>query len=252
MANNKQTVTLLRKNKQEQVAVLRALGFENVTEATKASLFPIYTKWANGLLDCTIAANRASDGRAFYFTTEEWNLLSNTQKTEYLIRGIRLRSHGMSFVVAISAMTGAAWGAARNVAKVPDYTNSPALYSDRNAEEYNEYILAAQSGDGNTAIELCNSYKAFSQEIDGLEDTTKWVMGTVAYYFEVHRYRDIIEECLAAVFGANTHLLRGDILTCCEYSASQVWGVNLTSGLLYYDYSKTNTSYYYLPISIEA
>jgi len=252
MANNKQTVTLLRKNKQEQVAVLQELGFKNVTESTKASLFPIYTKWANGLLDCTIAANRSSDGKAFYFTTDEWNLLTNTQKAEYLVRGVRLRSHGMSFVVAISAMTGAPWGAAKDVANVPNFTGSTEIYTDRNAEEYNSTIVAAQSGDGNTAIELCNSYKAFTAEIDGLEDTSKWVMGTVAHYMEVHRFRGVIDECLVAVFGTATHLLRGTTMTCCEYSASSMWCVDLTSGRVYYDYSKTATTYNYLPISIEA
>ncbi len=252
MANNKQTVTLLRKNKQEQVAVLKELGFKNVTEMTKASLFPIYVKWANGLLDCTIAVNRVSDGRAFYFTKDEWALLSQNDKLLYLIRGIRLRSHGMSFVMATSAMTGAPWGAANDNSNVPNYQGAGELYSDRDAEEYNEIILAAQSGDGTTAFEQCRDYKAFTAEIDGREDTSKWVIGTVAHYMEIHRYRDEIDECLAVAFGDNTKTPRGIIMTCLEFDATKYWGVTISSGYLYYDYNKSNTSYYYLPISIEA
>ena len=251
MANNRQTVTLLRKNKQEQVAALQALGFENVTVNTKASLFPIYAKWANGLLDCTIAANRASDDKAFYFTKEEWSLMNNTQRSEYLIRGIRLRSHGMSFVIATNVFGGAKWGAVTDVANVPNYTSHSELYKDRNAERYNSLILAAQSGNGNTAIELCHDYMAYSQQIDGRDDSSRWVMGCVAHYVEVHRYRDEIDSCLAVVFGNSyAQQLRGDILTCSEYDASKIWVLNITNGRLYYD-NKNSTSFYYLPISIE-
>lgn len=252
MANNRQTVTLLRKNKQEQVAVLQALGFENVTESTKASLFPIYAKWANGLLDCTIAANRISDDKAFYFTKEEWSLMNNTQRMGYLIRGIRLRSHGMSFVIATNVFGGAKWGAATDNAYVPNYTNSSDLYKDRKAERYNTLLLASQSGNGTTAIELCHDYKAYTQAIDGRDDNSTWVIGCVAHYVEVHRFRDEIDNCLAVVYGNSyAQQLRGEILTCNEYDATRVWGVNITSGRVYYDYSKNSTSFYYLPISIE-
>lgn len=253
MANNKQTVSLLRKNKQEQVAVLQELGFTNVTATTKASLFPIYVKWANGLLDCTIAVNRLSDGRAFYFSKEEWILLPQTTKAQFLIRGIRLRSHGMSFVMAISALTGAPWGPASDIARVPNYQGSGELYSDRKAEEYNQIILSSISnGNGDTAIELCRDYKAFTQEIDGREDTSTWVMGTVAHYMEVQRYRKEIDDCMAAALGEGYRTPRNTIMTCLEYDATKIWCVTLSSGYVYYEYNKTSTSYYYLPISIEA
>lgn len=253
MASNEQTVTLLRQNKQEQVAVLQELGFTNVTETTKASLFPVYVKWANGLLDCTIAVNRLSDGRAFYFTKEEWILLSQADKAQFLIRGIRLRSHGMSFVMAIAALTGAPWGPTGDVSRVPNYQGSGELYSDRKAEEYNATILAALSnGNGNTAIELCRDYKAFTQEIDGREDTSTWVMGTVAHYMEVQRYRAEIDACMAAALGEGYRAPRNNIMTCLEYDATHIWCVTLSNGYVYYDYSKTSTGYYYLPISIEA
>ena len=62
MATNEQSVTLLRINKRAQVDALNSLGYD-LTVGARASEFPDLVRWAAGLLDLTIAANRKSDNR---------------------------------------------------------------------------------------------------------------------------------------------------------------------------------------------
>lgn len=251
MSNNRQTVTLLRKNKQEQVTALQSLGFDKVSENTKASTFPTYVKWANGLLDCTIAVNRKSDGKAFFFAAEEWSLKNYSEQSEYLLRGVRLRAFGLSFVLAAQAGTGATWGVSKDVNDIPNYTSHPSMYFDQNAKEYTDLIVAETSGNGNTAAERCKNYKAFIASADGRDDESEWCMGCICHYVAIQRCRAAIDECLKAGWGASYQVARQNVLTCNEYSASQVWAVNLSTGRTSYDQSKTATTFYYLPICIE-
>ena len=65
---NEQSATLLRLNKQAQVAALNAVGFSDITENSRASEFGQRIKWAAGLLDLTLACNRISDNSKAYFT----------------------------------------------------------------------------------------------------------------------------------------------------------------------------------------
>lgn len=71
---NEQSATLLRLNKQAQVAALNAVGFSDITENSRASEFGQRIKWAAGLLDLNLACNRISDNSKWYFTREEWDL----------------------------------------------------------------------------------------------------------------------------------------------------------------------------------
>lgn len=251
MSNNKQTVTLLRRNKREQVAALQALGFADVTENSKASMFPVYVKWANGLLDCTIAVNRKTDGKAFYFTAEEWSLKNFSQQSEYLLRGVRLRAFGMSFVIAAYGGTGSPWGANKDVYDIPNYTSHPKLYFDKKSQEYTDFAVAETSGDGNTQVERCKNFKAFTASADGIEDESKWCMGCVAHYVAIQRCREAVDACLKAGWGSSYQVPRQNISTINEYSGTQMWYVNLSTGRIYFDGAKTSTGYYYLPISIE-
>lgn len=72
---NEQSATLLRLNKQAQVAALNAVGFSDITENSRASEFGQRIKWAAGLLDLHLACNRISDNSKAYFTAAEWNSL---------------------------------------------------------------------------------------------------------------------------------------------------------------------------------
>ena len=68
---NEQSATLLRLNKQAQVAALNAVGFSDITENSRASEFGQRIKWAAGLLDLNLACNRISDNSKWYFTRED-------------------------------------------------------------------------------------------------------------------------------------------------------------------------------------
>ena len=97
---NEQSATLLRLNKQAQVAALNAVGFSDVTENSRASEFGQRIKWAAGLLDLHLACNRISDNSKWYFTREEWDSLTVTNKQLFIKRGLRIRAHGHSFVIS--------------------------------------------------------------------------------------------------------------------------------------------------------
>ena len=81
---NEQSATLLRLNKQAQVAALNAVGFSDVTENSRASEFGQRIKWAAGLLDLHLACNRISDNSKAYFTAAEWNSLTLANKQLYI------------------------------------------------------------------------------------------------------------------------------------------------------------------------
>lgn len=97
---NEQSATLLRLNKQAQVAALNAVGFSDITENSRASEFGQRIKWAAGLLDLNLACNRISDNSKWYFTREEWDSLTVTNKQLFIKRGLRIRAHGHSFVIS--------------------------------------------------------------------------------------------------------------------------------------------------------
>ena len=67
MSTKEQSVTLLRKNKEAQVAAFQSVGMSGVTVASRASEFGKYIQWAGGLLDLCVACQRLSDGSKWYF-----------------------------------------------------------------------------------------------------------------------------------------------------------------------------------------
>lgn len=82
---NEQSATLLRLNKQAQVAALNAVGFSDVTENSRASEFGQRIKWAAGLLDLHLACNRISDNSKAYLTPRHTLLLPNGTPLRSLI-----------------------------------------------------------------------------------------------------------------------------------------------------------------------
>ena len=97
---NEQSITLLRRNKQEQIEAFKAVGMVDVDENTRASEFAKRIKWAGGLLDLCLACVRIADGSYHYFTHSEWENLNDANKALYVKRGLRVRAEGHSFVMA--------------------------------------------------------------------------------------------------------------------------------------------------------
>lgn len=235
MASNEQSVTLLRINKRAQVDALNSLGF-NLTEGARASLFPELVKWTAGLLDVTIAANRKSDNRKFFFTLDDWQSLSSAEQNLFLLRGVRVRAWGTSFIVAPDNITNKAWGSAKSVPAAHSFSAKKDLYRYFMADEATQTIIEAYtdvaSGSvvGAPAAEAAAAYKAFTLERDGLDDDTQWCLPTQAHLVIMFRFRTEIEAVISAVWSNDFKFLDQLYWSSCNYDNNQAYRVRFESG----------------------
>lgn len=239
MASNEQSVTLLRRNKVAQVEALNALGFK-LSESARAADFPMYLKWGSGLLDVNVAANRKSDNKKFFFTKEEWQSLSETEKANFLLRGIRVRAHSASFVVGFVLLTARRWGPNIQVEDAHNVTNKRDLYKWWDA--YNETVkvrnfLQGKSDDncaGAPAAEAALAYKAFTLASDGIEDDSQWCLPAPSHAHLMLRYRDEINDIIMVALGSDYCIKNEQIWTCLQYpDATNVYRLNFSSGEMY-------------------
>lgn len=234
MASNEQTVTLLRANKRAQVEALNSLGF-NLTEPVRAADFPMYVKWAAGLLDVTIAANRRRDNKKFFFTLDEWQSLSYAEQELFLLRGVRVRARGLSFVIAPDDITGKAWGGKVQVPDTYNYSAKRDLYKYSDALTETRLIAEYYAGKtidgiaGAPAAEAALAYKAFTMERDGVEDVTEWCLPTQAHNSIMIGFRYEIEEVFTAVWSASFKFMNDHYWSCNQYDATSVPYVNFAS-----------------------
>lgn len=244
MASNEQSVTLLRMNKRAQVEALNSLGF-NLTEGARASQFPELVKWSAGLLDVTLAANRKRDNRKFFFTLSEWQSLSSTEQELFLLRGVRVRAWGQSFVVAPDNIINKAWGKQGAVQDAHQFSAKKDLYRFFSALDETRNIatvLEGQSGNGiigAPAAEAALAYKVFTLERDGLEDDSEWCMPTLAHLVIMFRFRVEIEAIITAVWSADFKFLAKGYWSCCIWDNNSAYRLNFDSGSAYAD-PKTN------------
>lgn len=254
MSTKEQSVTLLRKNKQAQVEALNTCGF-GLNENARAADFPMYVKWGAGLLDVTLAAVRISDHKNFYFSVSEWQSLSATEQSLFLRRGIRVRAMGLSFILAAESLPAVAWGGKATVTDATDTYYNGKTMSYNNAVKETGLILAYYNGKsidgvvGAPAAEAAVAYKAFTEENDGLEDTTNWILPCGTHLLAVYRYKNEIDEVFVGTYGSEFKMDKTNYWTCLQYSSDNSFYVNLSNGSLYYA-TKTNTNKV-RPISIE-
>ena len=236
MASKEQSATLLRRNKRAQVDALNSLGF-NLTESARAADFPMYVKWAAGLLDLNVAANRKSDNKRFFFTIEEWQSLSATEQALFLLRGIRVRACSVSFIIAPDTLNNKAWGA-RDIS-IPDlhsYQSQRDLYSYFNAYEETSIIAAAYKDISNNdivgapAAEAALAYKAFTLDRDGLEDTSLWALPTPAHLCIMFRWKNEIDSAFSAVWSSDFKLLLSTHWSCARWSNNEVFYLAMQYG----------------------
>lgn len=235
MASKEQSVTLLRMNKRAQVEALNSLGF-SLTEGARAADFPMYIKWGAGLLDVTVAANRKSDNKRFFFTIEEWQSLTATEQDKFLLRGLRVRACGTSFIIAPDTITNKAWGA-RDVA-VPDlhsYSSQRDLYFYFNAYEETQLIVEGFQNSTNTdvvgapAAEAALAYKAFTLQRDGLEDNSEWCLPTPAHLMIMFRFIKDINAAFSAVWSSDFGLILTGHWSCGRWSNNEVYRCDMQS-----------------------
>lgn len=240
MASNEQSVTLLRMNKRAQVEALNTLGF-NLTEGVRASRFPELVKWSAGLLDVTLAANRKRDNRKFFFTLSEWQSLSSTEQELFLLRGVRVRAWGQSFVIAPDNITNKAWGKQGAVQDAHNFSVKKDLYKFFNALEETRNIASAlegQSGNGiigAPAAEAALSYKVFTLDRDGLNDDSEWCVPTLAQLVIMFRFRVEIEEVITAVWSTDFKFLASAYWSCCNWDNNNAYCLNFEMGSAYVD-----------------
>ena len=221
MSTKEQSATLLRLNKQEQVKALQAVGFADITENSRASEFPNRIKWATGLLDMRVACNRISDNSKWYFTREEWNSLTPANKLKFIRRGLCIRAHSQSFVIAAQECYAADlsssfyWG---GLGKTIDGLSAKMLgkmYTCFTGKEDTRLILDALKG--------TNS--------NGVEDDTEWFLPSSGQMMIMYRYRDQINEMLRAFWSSDSMLLTDKYYwTSTYYDTTNAWTCNLNTG----------------------
>lgn len=234
--NNEQTVTLLRMNKRKQVESLNACGFSLEVDM-KASLMPMYIKWAQGLLDVTVAVYRISDGSKMYFTVEEWEAMTATQQRDYLKRGVRVRAYGIQFILAADSVSAVTSGnqIVTQLSQVGESSDYSQMFRDTDAHGNTERLAAAMSGvtvnsiTGSPAAEAALGYKA-CEESDGVEDTTQWGIPMPCHGRIFFRFFDEINAVINRVWSGSYALTNENHLMCVQYSSSAMWAINTTGG----------------------
>ncbi len=236
MASNEQSATLLRRNKRAQVDALNSLGF-SLTEGARAADFPMYVKWAAGLLDCTVAANRKSDNKRFFFTVDEWQSLTASEQGNFLLRGIRVRACSVSFIIAPDTINKKAWGARDvNILYLHSYTYQRDLYFYYNAYEETKIIADAYQNvnkadiAGAPAAEAALAYKAFTLDRDGLKDTSLWCLPTPAHLMIMFRWKNEIDAAFAAVWSSDFKLMSSTHWSCGRWSNNEVYRITMQRG----------------------
>lgn len=244
MASNEQSVTLLRQNKRAQVEALNSLGYK-LTEEARASQFPMLVKWVSGLLDVTIAANRKRDNRKFFFALSEWQSLSSAEQDLFLLRGVRVRAWGTSFIVAADNILNKAWGSKKQVSdayistvKKDLYRFFDALTETRNLVTFFDGV-SADGVLGAPAAEAALAYKAYTLERDGFEDDTEWCLPTFAHLTIMFRYRSEIEAVLTAVWSADFKFLNQLYWSCLQWDQNYAYRLTFQSGSSYIDTKNT-------------
>lgn len=253
MSTKEQSVTLLRKNKLAQVKAFQSVGMSDVNESTRASEFADRIKWAAGLYDICLACKRISDGTDWYFTKEEWNTITNSNKALFVKRGLRIRAFGHSFVLAAQDCTTAEgditmpWSNKVNVSELTNRLRGDA-YRDFKGLENTELIIAQLSGTtgsqniiGAPAAECAKAYKAFTAEYDGIEDTSDWHLPALGVCIILYRIKPAVQEALAYFWSYESKLAIASLWSSTELDAENAWYVSMSSGVV--SYSVKDTKY---------
>lgn len=264
MANNEQNITGLLLAKREQVKALQELGFGDITESSRASLFAERIRWAAGLLDIRVAADRKRDGKKFYFTVSEWQTIDNAGRSEeFMLRGLRVRADGLSFVMAMQFYKNKEWGSRSTVSDLIAFGGNTGVWGHQDVARFNANILdyyAGRDADGVVgapAAEAAHGYHAYL-EGDGvtvggtaIDDQTEWLLPDAAQALAIYRYRKAIDTVIAQVWGNAFTLEKSvDIIwTCCQYDANSAYRLSVLSGRFYTE-SKI-TPYSVIPVSEE-
>lgn len=258
MSSREQSVTLLRQNKRKMVDNLTAIGFTDLSYDMRASEFPKYIKWAGGLLDLNVAANRVLDDGSIehrYFTADEWKALTDENKSLYFRRGVRVRARHQSFIIPINPQIADMKYCDENVGipGVPYYSSTDAPGSDLAGllNEYNSrtYTEAIASITSNTPA--ADAVLAFRE--DEPADDSKWGLPCLVHLILIYRYFHEINNFISQVWNEGYIIGQRTYWSCLPTGSwggtAAAWYFNMSSGDIYYQNKNVVASV--LPICVE-
>ena len=242
------SAALLKANKEALVAQLSEIfPNEGLSYNTPLSELTKYMKWAGGLLDVTVAVQRVSDNRLEYFDLDYWaNTLTANARRNYIIRGVRLRAEGQSFVIALKdASTGVVWWPNTNVdvAELTSYSSLPNLYGDIDGESNTAKILQQMEDSGvtsDTAASVASSYKAFNATTSNI-DNSNWYLPAIGQLMLLFKYKTQINAVLTASSVNGTAIASAWYWSSTEYNAANAWVIYMLYGGISYNLNKTYT-----------
>lgn len=243
------SAALLKANKEALVAQLSEIfPNEGLSYNTPLSELTKYMKWAGDLLDVTVAVQRVSDNRLEYFDLDYWaNTLTANARRNYIVRGVRLRAEGQSFVIALKdASTGVAWWPNTNVdvAELTSYSSLPNLYGDIDGESNTAKILQQMEDSGvtsNTAASVASSYKAFNATASNI-DNSNWYLPAIGQLMLLFKYKTQINAVLTAPSVNGTAIATTWYWSSTEYNAAYAWSIYMIYGNIYNYTYKSYTS----------
>ena len=254
MSTKEQSVTLLRKNKQAQAAAFNAVGLTHVNENSRASEFGKYIKWVGGLLDICIAVQRYDDKTYHYFTKEEWDNITNTNKAKFIKRGLRVRAYGHSFILAANDCytpeggVTMPWGNRVNVSEL-DNRSCGTAYNDFAGAENSGFIIEELSGItgsqgvvGAPAAETAKATNAYTQEFDGIEDTSDWHLPGLGVLITIYKCKEQVQDALEYFWNAECRMATTGTLeywSSTEYDAGYAFTFSNHYGSIYVQYKET-------------
>lgn len=254
--NNEQSITLLRQSKRALAEAFTDVGMQGVTEHSRAAEFGKRIRWATGLLDITLACQRVSDGSHWYFTESEWDSLTNENKQLFLMRGLRVRALGHSFVLAPADVKSAegnstmAWGNA--TADIPDLDNrgTGELYNSFHGRENTQLILAAVKNDSLPAFtsapaaQQASAYHSYRREDgDALDDESDWHLPGLGVLVVCYRWCTEINAAFNRYWGTDSVLKAADYWSSDEWDATSKWYMSVSSGVLSVGNAATEKKY---------
>ena len=228
-----QSVTLLRKNKRAIVDAFKAIGFDlgSDYENIKASDFPSLVYRSCGLYDICLACAKGSD--KYYFTQNEWEVLSATEQQQYVKRGLRVRADGKSFIIASTDLPAEIWGKNGIDVKWLDNNGISSVYrtyeskyqSDKIVEQFGENLPCAAL----SAIR----YKAFNAgDNSGIADATEWALPAMGILCLIGKYIKEINIAFSRFWASEPKLSRNaEYWSSNETDANNACCVKMTSGL---------------------
>lgn len=231
------SAALLKANKEALVAQLQEIfPNEGISYNTPMSTLTEYLQWAGGLLDVQVAVMRVADSQLEYFNYDYWaSTLSANARRNYVIRGVRLRAEGQSFVIALNdASTGVAWWPNNNVnvLELTDYATLANLYGDMDGEGNTDKIIQQMTNSAVTsqiAASVARDYVAFNPTQSN-QDNSKWSLPAIGQLFLMFKFKTEINAVLTSPFVGGSEIASTTYWSSTEYSASSAWNIVMIYG----------------------